>query len=225
MFSQHGSIGTHPGRRGTALALALTLCAVAAAGAQRTDGPSSGVMPDTIAAVMIHPIVAVDVSCHEHLVDPSAPVILGDAAGTDCTVVRYDRKRERRDPPRFYANDGKKNEDWIGWREPLLAPFDAVVETVRVNPVTNEPGTPGKPPASAIVFRRADGTKVVYAHVQEVVVKEGDTVEVGQPVAKVGNDGFSYMPHTHIGAWRGNEPLQIRFDLKAAGALAMARRK
>ena len=39
----------------------------------------------------------------------------------------------------------------------------------------------------------------------------------GQVVAKVGNNGYSRHPHIHIGAWKGNEPLQIRFDLRAMG--------
>ena len=84
-------------------------------------------------------------------------------------------------------------------------------------------GTPGRPPASSIVFARSDGIKVVYGHVKDVTVKQGDTVTAGQAVAAVGNNGFGYMPHTHLGAWKGNEPLQIRFDLNAMARLEAAR--
>jgi len=33
------------------------------------------------------------------------------------------------------------------------------------------------------------------------------------------------MPHTHVGAWKGSEPLQVRIDLKAMAKLEAARRK
>ena len=51
----------------------------------------------------------------------------------------------------------------------------------------------------------------------DLSVKEGDTVKAGDIVAKVGNNGFSRNPHIHVGAWKGNTPLQIRFDLKTMG--------
>ena len=84
-----------------------------------------------------------------------------------------------------------------------------------MNPVTNSPGALGEPPASMIVFRRADGLMVLYAHISEPSVAQGDTVEAGQPVAVVGNNGFSRTPHIHVGAWREQQPLQIVWDLSA----------
>lgn len=210
--------------------VSLALLAPASGSAQRPGPPGAaftrGTVPDTIAAVVIHPIVSAPFSCVEHAVHVENPVILGDASGADCTVLRYDMtQRAGRRPPRHYENDGARNEDWFGWGETLLAPFDGVIEEIIINPVTNEPGTPGKPPASSIVFARSDGIKVVYGHVKDVTVKQGDTVTAGQPVAAVGNNGFGYMPHTHLGAWMGSEPLQIRFDLKAMARLEAARRK
>lgn len=202
---------------------ALTLGLPATARAQRPGPPgaafTSGVAPDTLEAVEIHPIVAAPLSCSEHALHGTDPIILGDAAGVDCTVVQYDTQRVGRRPPRHYEGDGRRNEDWFGWGETLLAPFDAVIEEVHVNPVTNEPGTPGQGPSSFIVFLRSDGTRVSFGHVQDVRVAQGDTVVAGQPVGAVGNNGFGYMPHTHVGAWRGDAPLQIRFDLIAMAEL------
>jgi len=43
-------------------------------------------------------------------------------------------------------------------------------------------------------------------------VKPGDRVKPGQILAQVGNNGYASQPQVHIGAWRGKEPLQIRFD-------------
>jgi hypothetical protein len=209
---------------------ALVLLGITPGHAQR-PGPlgaafTEGTAPGVVADVVIHPIVAQDFTCSEHALEPEGggPIVLGDALGSDCTVVRYDRRRSGRRPPRWFEGSGKRNEDWFGWGEPLLAPFDGIVEEIHVNPVTNRPGTPGRSPASYVVFRRADGTRVVYGHVREIVVREGERVTAGQPVAAVGNDGVGYMPHTHVGAWRATEPLQVRYDLTALGRLAARRR-
>lgn len=70
-----------------------------------------------------------------------------------------------------------------------------------------------------IIFIKNDGIKICYAHVTDINVKVGDEVKAGDIVAKVSNNGTSRIPHIHIGAWYGKEPLQIRFDLKAMGKL------
>ena len=41
----------------------------------------------------------------------------------------------------------------------------------------------------------------------------------GRVVAKIGNNGMSYHPHVHIGAWKDDTAHQIRFDLNATGKL------
>jgi len=63
---------------------------------------------------------------------------------------------------------------------------------------------------------------VLYGHVREIEVEEGETVRPGEVVAKVGNNGNSRNPHIHIGAWEDDAsklgakegtPLQIQVDL------------
>jgi hypothetical protein len=151
-------------------------------------------------------------SCVEHAA--GTLTYLGDALGVDCIVLQHDGRFAR-----THDGDGAENTDWFGWDEPVLAPFDGTVDDVRINPVTNTPGTLGKPPASAITFLRDDGVRVVYGHVQAIDVAAGDHVHAGQPVARIGNNGVAWMPHIHVGAWRDLEPLQIRFDLRAMGAV------
>ena len=141
----------------------------------------------------------------------------GDALGTDCLVtggVDGDGGFGR-----LYRTDGRANEDWYGWAAEVLAPFDGVVEGVYANPAVNTPGTMGRPPAGMIRFERADGTRVVYGHVADIAVAAGDRVTAGQVVARVGNNGFSRSPHIHVGAYRGDVPLQIRWDLRAMARL------
>jgi hypothetical protein len=172
---------------------------------------------DSIRAVVLHPIVRQHFVCLEHPVGQLRYV--GDALGADCLVIDRGAGPAGRWPA-FYRGTGARNADWYGWGQSVLAPFDAVVDSVHVNPMTNVPGTLGRARASIIVFRRADDVRVLYAHVQAIRVSPGDAVRAGQPVARVGNNGPAVMPHTHVAAWRGAEPLQIRFDLRALGRLS-----
>ncbi len=88
----------------------------------------------------------------------------------------------------------------------------------------------GQGRSSAILFRRGleddpTAVQVAYVHVREVLVSEGDTVRAGEPVARIGNNGSSFNPHVHVGAFRGDlfsgdaVPLQVRMDLAAMGRL------
>ncbi|MGE3465344.1 MAG: M23 family metallopeptidase, partial [Pyrinomonadaceae bacterium] len=167
--------------------------------------------------LMIHPIVKSYFMCGEHW--EGQLKYQGDALGADCMVTGGLSADESSGFSKPYKTDGKTNEDWYGWMEPVLAPISGTVARVNINPVVNKPGELGKPPASFVVFKHDDGTMVLIAHVAEITVKEGDKVIAGQPFAKIGNNGFGRNPHVHIGAWRDKTPLQIRFDLRAAARL------
>ncbi|HEX5501531.1 MAG TPA: M23 family metallopeptidase [Thermomicrobiales bacterium] len=170
---------------------------------------------DAIEAVTIHPVFRHACASVEHAEGELRS--RGDALGRDCWVVRFVGGWYRP-----YEGDGTRNEDWYCWRAAVLAPFDGVVESTHVNPVTNQPGHHPGGRASSITFRRADGVRVLYAHVDQIAVRPGETVVAGQPVARVGNNGTSRHPHLHVGAWRDDRPLQIRFDLRALGRLQAA---
>lgn len=160
--------------------------------------------------VIIHPVFNHAYSCGEH---PEGQLTaLGDALGVDCVIHKFVDGWMR-----TYKGEGLNNEDWYGWGADVLAPFDGTVEDVYINEITNMPGHMNPSRAGMILFSRSDGVKVCYAHVMDVCVNAGDQVKSGQVVAKVGNNGYSRHPHIHIGAWKGNEPLQIRFDLRAMG--------
>lgn len=180
-----------------------------------------------IESVVIHPPVRAQFQCSEHALGAEDHV--PDALGSDCVVVR------RVGGPKgnlsaMYSGDGTRNEDWFGWREPLLAPCDGVVTVVSLNPETTVPGEFGEGRSSAVLFRCGteadpDADQVAYIHVCEVAVSEGDSVHAGQQVARIGNNGSSYNPHVHGGAFRGElftdeaVPLQIRMDLAAMGGI------
>jgi murein DD-endopeptidase MepM/ murein hydrolase activator NlpD len=212
---------------GACLALATVHPAFAAeAPAQTAAPPAAAQVPPRAPAldgsrpieeVLLHPLFAADYACSEHF-EGQLPY-LGDALGSDCMVQGGLTGDESSGYSRAYRTDGRRNEDWYGWREPVLAPIDGKIERLNINPVVNEPGKMGTPPASFIIIAREDGTHVIVAHIAEPVVKVGDSVRAGQRIAVVGNNGFARAPHIHIGAWRDKTPLQVRFDLRAMAAL------
>jgi len=162
-----------------------------------------------IDAVLLHPIYAERYTSLEHAAwEKMGP---GDALGTDCVIQRLVTV-DGRLWTRGYRGDGCDNEDWFGWHQPVLAPVSGTVVKVQLNPKTNEPGVMGGGIASHVVLKDASGLMVLLAHVDDVTVKAGQMVTAGQVIAKVGNNGQSRSPHIHVGAWRGETPLQIRFD-------------
>ena len=175
---------------------------------QRQQEPGNERIDD----VLLHPVFARAFVSAEH---PEGSLhALGDALGRDCMVVRFVDGWNR-----LYEGTGTRNEDWYSWGAEVLAPFDGTVERVQLNPVTNRPGQHTGGRASIIVFRRDDGVRVMYGHVDQVAVQPGDAVHAGQRVATVGNNGTCWHPHVHVGAWQDEKPLQVRFDLRALGRL------
>lgn len=162
-----------------------------------------------IEAVLAHPPVDAFFSCSEHFEGQFAA--LGDALGADCVPERL-VEEEGRVWSRAYSGKGHRNEDWYGWHMNLLSPCACEVVDVHVNSTQNEPGIMGEGRAASITFKDKSGVHFVLAHVREAVVKKGQHVAAGEPVAKIGNNGYARSPHVHVAAWRGKQPLQIRWD-------------
>jgi murein DD-endopeptidase MepM/ murein hydrolase activator NlpD len=58
-----------------------------------------------------------------------------------------------------------------------------------------------------VILQHEDGTVTLYAHNKENVVKEGQAVEQGQVVARVGVSGRTTGPHVHFEVRRNNKPI------------------
>ena len=168
-----------------------------------------------IDSVELAPLFYQRFACTEHVEGELAD--LGDALGSDCLVLGD--VGTPNGVMRFYKTNGATNEDWYGWHAEVHAPFNGIVIETRVNTTINVPGTPGNPPPGYLKFQRADGVIVVYAHVADIRVHEGDHVAVGQVVALDANSGSSKNPHVHVGAYRDKTPLQIRWNLAAEGRI------
>lgn len=190
----------------------LILVAAPASPANLAEAPQTEHPPAaaTAAPVKVHPIFNVSFVCSYHPEGQLAA--LGDALGTDCLVtsVKVDDQGVGWSTP--YINGGTANEDWFGWNRPVLAPVDGTIVEVYINDNINQPGVmrPGR--ASSIVIARADGLRVVIAHVQAIRVRPGDTVAAGEQIARVGNNGFSRNPHIHLGAYRDGVAVPLFFD-------------
>ena len=194
----------------TILVILSTACATSPA------GPPAQSEDRSIEAVVLHPIFDTWFMTLEH--QAGETLELGDALGSDLLVAEM-VEDQGRTWLRTHRGDGSRNEDWYGWDREVLAPIDGEVVRVHVNPILNEPGIMQPGMASLVVLRAGDGTHVTVAHVRKIRVAEGDRVQAGQPIGRVGNDGFSRHPHIHVGAWRDGGPLQIRFDLRAMARL------
>jgi hypothetical protein len=165
-----------------------------------------------ISAVLLSPPFDQPFTCADHVAGEGS--VVGDELGTDCQVVGgvLDKNRSFN---RLYRTDGRRNEDWYSWGAPVLAPFDGLVTAVHSNPRVNQPGTKGPPPAGFVQLQRADGLTVIYAHLTDISVRMGEQVHAGAAIAKAGNNGPSYAPHVHVGAYKGLQPFQIRWDQRA----------
>jgi hypothetical protein len=171
---------------------------------------------EEIEVVVIHPVLSKAFIMAEH---PEGQLHwLGDALGTDFMVVQFLDGWMR-----MYRGDGRANEDWFGWGAEVLAPFDGMVRFVRQPTGVNTPGNRGDGKAGSIMFEREDGVWVILGHVMEIAVSEGEEVLAGQVVARLGNNGTSWCPHLHVGAWKGDQPLQIRVDLAMLGRMVAVR--
>jgi len=173
--------------------------------------PKAGDVPGQIELVEIGPVFAERFVCAEHV--SGELDYAGDALGTDCMVLGHSDEGL----PQLYRTNGRRNEDWYGWKTKVLAPFDGVVIFAEDQGRVNTPGTLGPNPAGSLRFQNADGIVVIYAHLVDARVSVGDSVAAGQVVGAVGNNGQSRAPHIHVGAFRraGSVPLQIRWDLRA----------
>lgn len=64
-----------------------------------------------------------------------------------------------------------------------------------------------------VILRHSNGLVTLYAHNSAVLVKEGDEVAAGTPIAKVGQSGRTTGPHLHFEVREGTRPRNPLFYL------------
>jgi hypothetical protein len=115
-------------------------------------------------------------------------------------------------------------EDYYIFNDTVFSPCDGVIQRVRdENPDNIPPSRERGPSNTNQVLIETDSFYIFMAHLRQrgVFVKEGERVKTGQPLALVGNSGFTLEPHLHIQAhaksghgdgWYHEKPLYIEFD-------------
>jgi hypothetical protein len=101
-----------------------------------------------------------------------------------------------------HRGDGQRCEDYYCYGLPVLAPADGKVVAVLDGQPDQPIGVLGGDPAGGnqLVIEVAPRQFLYLCHLQRgsLLVKEGDQVTQGQPLAKVGNSGNTSEPHLHI---------------------------
>ena len=111
----------------------------------------------------------------------------------------------------LYRGDGMANEDWFGFGVPILAPADGTVVAIEAALADNDVGAPSFDFATAARhdLRRINGNYVVLDHFtgeysllchlmqNSVIVRPGQYVHQGQPIARMGNSGATTHIHLH----------------------------
>ncbi|AFY73397.1 metalloendopeptidase-like membrane protein [Synechococcus sp. PCC 7502] len=60
---------------------------------------------------------------------------------------------------------------------------------------------------NAVIIEHGNGISTLYGHTSEVYVTEGQAIQKGQPIARVGSTGFSTGPHLHFEVRVNGEPV------------------
>lgn len=103
---------------------------------------------------------------------------------------------------RSFKTDGKTNEDYYAFGQPVIAPCDGEV-VFAVNGVKdNVPGVlnPMYVTGNAILLKTKNQEYILLAHFRQntIKVKQGDMVKQGQLLGQCGNSGNSSEPHLHF---------------------------
>ena len=101
-----------------------------------------------------------------------------------------------------YKTDGKSNEDYYSFGQPITAPCDAEVVVAVDGVKDNKPGTlnPVYVPGNSIILKTSANEFILLAHLKQfsLKVKQGDKVKQGRLLGLCGNSGNSSEPHLHL---------------------------
>jgi murein DD-endopeptidase MepM/ murein hydrolase activator NlpD len=101
-----------------------------------------------------------------------------------------------------YKTDGRTNEDYYAFGQPLTAPCDGEVVMAVDGVKDNIPGEMNTMfvTGNTVVIRTANNEYLLFAHFKQnsIKVKQGDKVNQGQLLGLCGNSGNSSEPHLHF---------------------------
>ena len=105
---------------------------------------------------------------------------------------------------------------------PVLAAQNGIVTFVKDDSYVGGPSIEYWYDSNFVVIQHANGEYSRYDHLahKSVIVKRGESVKVGQVIARVGTTGFTYAPHLHFqvfiftgsNIWTDFETLSVEFS-------------
>lgn len=103
------------------------------------------------------------------------------------------------DPDETYAARDF-SECYYAYGQPVLAIAPGTVVCVETNSLDNFPVGGNHQPGNGVTILHGDREYAAYQHLARasVMVKPGDTVQVGTPIGLLGNSGSSSGPHLHL---------------------------
>ena len=119
----------------------------------------------------------------------------------------------------FFRGDGKQLSDYPDFGAPIYAVANGtVISTINdrpeVSPFAPESGnptvrTPRDFSGNEVVERIGPGLYAAYEHLQtgSIMVRPGQHLRTGQPIARLGNTGNTTFPHLHFGIQDGPDVL------------------
>ena len=101
-----------------------------------------------------------------------------------------------------YKTNGKSNEDYYAFGQPLIAPCDAEVIAVTEGIKDNVPGemNTAQVTGNSVILKTANNEYLLFAHfkLNSIKVKPGESIRRGQLLGLCGNSGNSSEPHLHF---------------------------
>ncbi len=137
---------------------------------------------------------------------PSEMEFLGDRDGVDYMPIGKVEKRFQ-----TFRTTGATNDDYFGYGMEALAPVAGLVTEVNHPTGVNPIGTMNASPVGLLEIKTKEGVNLLIAHLDNINVKVGDEVPVGSVIGTISNNGFSRVPHLHIGAYKNGEPVLVEF--------------
>ncbi len=97
----------------------------------------------------------------------------------------------------------------------IAAPLGTPVQSIDAGTIAYV-GNEAKGYGNLVLVKHANGWISAYAHLDGITVKKGDTVSIGQIIAKVGDTGGVGEPQLHFELRRGSKPVDPREFLEPA---------
>lgn len=86
----------------------------------------------------------------------------------------------------------------------ILAAREGVVTRVKEDGKNGGLNKKYRSEGNNIVIQHPDGSRAGYWHLQHrgAMVKQGDSIQKGQPIALAGKTGYAFVPHLHFLVWK-----------------------